>query len=100
MLEPVTQGITSDTDVTILLEFDGPGDVQILPTQIICSVDGDANVTLPDAVDYIPQTIHWIDSTNGTVTVLADVTIDDVNILTTDVSAGFFLARNVWRRVA
>lgn len=64
----------------------------------IVNCDGTFNVTLIDEADVINSGLVKITSTNGTITVLADVPINGVNILTTGVSVDFHKARGEWWR--
>ena len=69
-------------------------DYQVLPGDDIINCDGTFNVTLPDAVDAIKEVT--ITSTNGTITILADVAIEQPSTLTTGASETFYLAQNMW----
>ena len=67
---------------------------QILPGDDIINCDGTFTVTLPNAVDAIKEVT--ITSTNGTITVAGDVTIETPSTVTTGASETFYLARNQW----
>lgn len=64
----------------------------------IVNCDGTFNVTLIDEADVINSGLVSITSTNGTITVLADVTINGTATMTTGVTGDFYRSRGEWWR--
>lgn len=56
--------------------------------------DGTFDVTLPDAADAFKE--HTTTSTNGTITLLADATIQPPTTVSTDESVTVYFARGQW----
>lgn len=78
--------------------FEADAAHQVIIGEGIINCDGTFNVTLVDEADVINSGLVKITSTNGTITVLADVTINGSATLTTGVSVDFYKARGEWWR--
>lgn len=64
------------------------------PFDDVLNCDGTFNVTLPLENDAIKEIT--VTSTNGTITLFADVTIEAPNTITTGTGETFYLARGEW----
>lgn len=75
-----------------IIEVDANYQVRIVDDVISC--DGTFTVTLPPSA--IAAKEITISSTNGTITIAADVTLELPSSITTGASETFFLARGQW----